>query len=170
MITFVDSDGKVKEEVFDLVVLSVDLRHRKAPFELAQRLASSWTDMASAKRKNFHRSNRAVQGLCLWSLPGPKDIPETVTQASAATAAASALLTDVRGTLTKKKEYPPEIDVAGQEPRIGIFVSTAGSTSEGWSRCRKWSNTPGASRVWPSSKKSLHLFAGYPGEDEEGNP
>jgi heterodisulfide reductase subunit A len=57
---------------------------------------------------------------------GPKDIPETVTQASAAVANASALLTEVRGTLTKTKEYPPEIDVRGQEPRIGIFVCHCG--------------------------------------------
>jgi hypothetical protein len=41
-------------------------------------------------------------------------------------ASASALLTDVRGTLTKKKDYPPELDVLGQEPRIGIFVCHCG--------------------------------------------
>ncbi len=57
---------------------------------------------------------------------GPKDIPETVAQASAAVASASSLLADVRGTLTKKKDYPAEIDVKGQEPRIGVFVCHCG--------------------------------------------
>jgi heterodisulfide reductase subunit A len=57
---------------------------------------------------------------------GPKDIPETVAQASGAVASASSLLADVRGTLTKKKDYPAEIDVRGQEPRIGVFVCHCG--------------------------------------------
>ncbi|HWR90308.1 MAG TPA: FAD-dependent oxidoreductase, partial [Dissulfurispiraceae bacterium] len=57
---------------------------------------------------------------------GPKDIPETVMQGSAVAGEAMSLLGEARGTETIKKELPPETDVKGQEPRIGIFVCHCG--------------------------------------------
>ena len=57
---------------------------------------------------------------------GPKDIPETVVQASGAAAEAGRLLAPSRGTLTRAKEYPPEIDVTGEAPRVGVFVCHCG--------------------------------------------
>jgi heterodisulfide reductase subunit A len=47
-------------------------------------------------------------------------------QASGAAAAAAALLAPARGTLVKKKEFPPEKIVAGEPPRIGVFVCHCG--------------------------------------------
>jgi heterodisulfide reductase subunit A len=61
----------------------------------------------------------------------PKDIPETVMQASAAAAKVLALLSDAKGSLIAVKEYPPEIDVSGQPPRIGVFVCHCGSNIAG---------------------------------------
>lgn len=57
----------------------------------------------------------------------PKDIPETVSQASAAAARVMALLGQARGSLTAPTVYPPEIDVRGQEPRVGVFVCHCGT-------------------------------------------
>ena len=57
----------------------------------------------------------------------PKDIPETVMSASAAAARAMTLLADARHTLVRPKEYPPEIDVTGQKPRVGVFVCHCGT-------------------------------------------
>ncbi|MBW2565903.1 MAG: hypothetical protein JRE24_03255, partial [Deltaproteobacteria bacterium] len=57
---------------------------------------------------------------------GPKDIPYSVMEASAAAAAASADLAPVRGTLRKVEAFPPERDVSGEEPRIGVFVCNCG--------------------------------------------
>jgi heterodisulfide reductase subunit A len=95
--------------------------------ELAKRLGLQLDGHGFCKTDEFSplQSSRPGVYVC-GAFQSPKDIPETVTQASAAMAAASALLTDVRGTLTKKKEYPPELDVASQEPRIGIFVCHCG--------------------------------------------
>ena len=57
----------------------------------------------------------------------PKDIPETVSQASGAVAAATGIIASARGTLTLKKEYPPEEEVKPEEePRIGVFVCHCG--------------------------------------------
>lgn len=127
MITFVDSDGKVREEVFDIVVLSVGLAASKSATELAEGLGIRLNGFGFCQTDEFNPLVSSRPGIYVCgAFQSPKDIPETVTQASAAVAAASTFLTDVRGTLTKKKEYPPEINVAGQEPRIGVFVCHCG--------------------------------------------
>src|SRR5208282_557603 len=41
------------------------------------------------------------------------------------------LLRDARGTQIKPKVYPPERDVKGEEPRIGIFVCHCGTNIGG---------------------------------------
>ncbi len=56
----------------------------------------------------------------------PKDIPETVTQASAAASMAMELLAPARNTLITKKSYPNEHDITDEEPRIGVFVCHCG--------------------------------------------
>ena len=56
----------------------------------------------------------------------PKDIPEAVAQGSAAAACAMRQLTAVRGTMTQRREYPWERDVADEAPRIGVFVCHCG--------------------------------------------
>jgi heterodisulfide reductase subunit A len=61
----------------------------------------------------------------------PKDIPDSVAQASAAAAKVMAGLADSRGTLTVDKEYPTEHDVVGVEPRVGVFVCHCGSNIAG---------------------------------------
>jgi heterodisulfide reductase subunit A-like polyferredoxin len=62
---------------------------------------------------------------------GPKDIPETVAQASGAAAAASETLSAVRGTMVTRKEYPQQKEVKGEEPRIGVFICRCGNNIGG---------------------------------------
>jgi heterodisulfide reductase subunit A len=52
-------------------------------------------------------------------------------QASGASSKVLSLLKDVKGSLIVPKEYPPEIDVTGQEPRIGVFVCHCGTNIAG---------------------------------------
>ena len=66
----------------------------------------------------------------------PKDIPETVTQASAAASMAMELLAPARNTLITKKSYPTEHDVTDEEPRIGVFVCHCGMNIGFGSGCR----------------------------------
>ncbi|NVM52866.1 MAG: FAD-dependent oxidoreductase, partial [Candidatus Helarchaeota archaeon] len=56
----------------------------------------------------------------------PKDIPETVTEASAAAGRVNALLAEARGTKITAKDLPPEVNVAGEPPRIGCFICHCG--------------------------------------------
>jgi heterodisulfide reductase subunit A len=62
----------------------------------------------------------------------PKDIPETVMEASGAAANAAQLLAPARHTLAVQQEYPPERDVSDEEARIGVFVCHCGSNIGGY--------------------------------------
>jgi heterodisulfide reductase subunit A len=58
---------------------------------------------------------------------GPKDIPDTVAQASGAASKASILLKDVRGTQTEEIKLPRPIKIdATDEPRVGVLVCHCG--------------------------------------------
>jgi heterodisulfide reductase subunit A-like polyferredoxin len=55
-----------------------------------------------------------------------------VIQASGAAAKAMATIGEARGTLIRKKEYPPEIEVTREEePRIGAFICSCGTNIAG---------------------------------------
>jgi heterodisulfide reductase subunit A-like polyferredoxin len=62
---------------------------------------------------------------------GPKDIPQSVTEASAAACAAAMDLSSGRWTQTKSREIPEELDVSNLEPRIGVFVCNCGTNIGG---------------------------------------
>jgi heterodisulfide reductase subunit A-like polyferredoxin len=127
LITSVYPDLKGIEEEFDLVVLSVGFTPSESATQLAGRLDLDLDDTGFCRSHEFAPLETSRPGVYVsGAFQGPKDIPETVIQASAAAAGASSLLAEARGTLTKKKEFPEEIDVSGQEPRIGIFVCHCG--------------------------------------------
>ncbi|MGQ9638015.1 MAG: NAD(P)-binding protein [Thermodesulfobacteriota bacterium] len=127
LISYIDPEGQPREEEFDLVVLSVGLTPSQGAKELAKKLGLKLDSYGFCKTEEFSPIQTSREGFFVCgSFQGPKDIPETVAQASGAVAAASSLLSDVRGTLTRKKEYPPERDVKEEEPRIGVFVCHCG--------------------------------------------
>ena len=57
---------------------------------------------------------------------GPKDIPETIVQSSAAACLAMAAVGRTDGGSLFPEEIPPERDIAGEPPRIGVFVCDCG--------------------------------------------
>jgi len=127
IISYIDSEGKLKEEEFDLVVLSVGLTPSRGAKELASKLGLELDCYGFCKTKEFSPLETSKPGIYVCgAFQGPKDIPETVAQASAAVSQASSLLSEFRGTLTKKKDYPPEIELEGGQPRIGVFVCHCG--------------------------------------------
>jgi heterodisulfide reductase subunit A-like polyferredoxin len=127
VIAFVDAEGKLKEEEFNLVVLSVGLTPSRGAKEVAGKLGLELDAHGFCKTEEFSPLQTSQPGVYVCgAFQGPKDIPETVAQASGAVAAASSLLSDVRGTLAKKKVYPEEREVGGEKPRIGVFVCHCG--------------------------------------------
>ena len=125
-------DGTVTVETFDLVVLSVGLQPPAGMGRLAQELKVDLTADGFCKTTNLSPLNTSREGVYVCGpFAEPKDIPETVMSASAAAARAMTLLAEGRHTLVSPRVYPPEIDVTGQEPRVGVFVCHCGTNIAG---------------------------------------
>ena len=126
-IKYLTEDNKLMSEEFELVVLSSGFQPSPKVIELGERLGIQLNKYGFCNVVPFSGVETSKQGIFVaGAFSEPKDIPETVMQASGAAGSTSALLAPVRNTLTKKKEYPPERDVSGEKPRIGVFVCHCG--------------------------------------------
>ncbi len=127
IIQYADETGKMKEEIFSMVVLSVGLQVQPDAAELAQRLGIKLNKYHFVDGNPFTPVATSRPGIYTCGvLQGPKDIPGSVTEASAAACLAGAELAEARGTDIPKVEVPKEMDVTGQDPRIGVFVCNCG--------------------------------------------
>lgn len=127
LIRFADESGAIQEEEFDMVVLSVGLKVPQSTVDMAKRLEIDLDKYSFAASRPFTPIETSRQGVYACGIfQGPKDIPSSVIEASAAACAAGSRLIEARGTRTKTVKVPDQIDVAGQAPRIGVFVCNCG--------------------------------------------
>ncbi|ABO49862.1 4Fe-4S ferredoxin, iron-sulfur binding domain protein [Desulforamulus reducens MI-1] len=127
IVKYRNPDGSFNEEQFDMLVLSVGLKPSAGNQKLAEACQIQLDDFGFCKTVEFSPGLTTREGVFAGgAFCAPKDIPETVVDASAAAANASRLLSQVRGSLSKKKEYPPERDVTSEDPRVGVFVCNCG--------------------------------------------
>ena len=127
MLTYADESGQIQGEVFDLVVLSIGLEISNDLRELAEKLQIKLDESGFAATGDFSPVATSRPGVFVCgAFAGPKDIPYSVMEASAAAAASAALLCKSRNTLTREKTYPPEEPVMDAEPRVGVFVCHCG--------------------------------------------
>jgi len=132
VIQYTDGTGKRVEERFDLVVLSVGLTVQKDVIALAKKLGIELDHYNFAATSSFSPVHTSQPGIYVCgAFEGPKDIPESVMQASAAVCASSVLLAEARNTLVKEKAYPVEREVRAETPRIGVFVCHCGTNIGG---------------------------------------
>ena len=126
-----EDDTKVERE-YDLVVLATGMVPPRDAPELARIFGIGLNEFGFCGTAPFGpvESSRAGVFVC-GPFTEPKDIPETVMQASGAAAKVLTLLRDVRGTLVTPKVYPPERDVTGEDARIGVFVCHCGTNIGG---------------------------------------
>jgi heterodisulfide reductase subunit A2 len=126
-ISYVDESGEAKSETFDMVVLSVGFEVGQETVKLAERLGIDLNKHNFAVTDGFLPVATTRPGVYVCgTLQGPKDIPQSVMEASGAAAGTSALLSEVRWTETKTRELPAERDVSAEPPRIGVFVCNCG--------------------------------------------
>jgi heterodisulfide reductase subunit A len=120
-------EGAIVEEVFQLVVLATGFQPSKQLHALAQTMGVKLDEYGFCHTSEIMPLETSRPGIYVCGMfESPKDIPETVTQASAAAAAAGGLLAPARGTLVSRRALPQEIDVQGSPPRIGVFVCHCG--------------------------------------------
>ena len=121
-------DEGVKEEEFEMVVLSVGLNPPSEAQSLADKFGiklneHNFCDTNPANPMETSRPGVFISG----AFNGPTDIPESVFTASGASSQCGELLDYRRDKLTEEKVFPAERDVSKEEPRIGVFVCHCGA-------------------------------------------
>ncbi|MCD6295247.1 MAG: CoB--CoM heterodisulfide reductase iron-sulfur subunit A family protein [Deltaproteobacteria bacterium] len=131
-IRYVTEDGSMEDEIFDMVVLSTGLEIDASIADLSERLGVELDKYRFTSTDAFHPVGTSIPGIYACGVfTGPKDIPGSVMEASAAACAASEKLSPVRNSNTRKFVAPPEVDVSAQTPRVGVFVCNCGTNIGG---------------------------------------
>ncbi len=126
-IRYVNDAGEMQTETFDMIVLSIGLEISPEVVAMADKLGIDLTEGNFAKTSSFSPVATSKEGIFVCgAFQGPKDIPQSVVDSSAAAGASGALLGTARNTRTQEKEIVPEIDIRGERPRIGVFVCKCG--------------------------------------------
>lgn len=121
-------DDGVKEEEFDLVVLSVGLNPPAQVEKIARTFGIELTAHGFCKNSPTNPIETTRKGIFLsGAFQGPVDIPESVAGASGADALCGQLLSYRRGRLEKERVYPDERDVSQEELKIGVVVCHCGA-------------------------------------------
>jgi len=128
VIRYRNNPDELCDEEFDLVVLSVGLTSSPGIRELADKLSIDLNQYGFCDSYTLSPIETSRPGIYVSGVfQAPKDIPDSVTMASGAASLSARLLSEKRGTLVTEKEYPPERDVTGEPPRVGVFICRCGT-------------------------------------------
>jgi len=143
ILRYPDEDGKVAENRFDMVVLSVGALPPRGSRDLAGLLGIELNPYGFCETDKFAPLETSRPGIYVCgAFASPKEIAETILDAAGAAGDVMRLLSGEVGARTYGREYPflsgrggvtpsrggvipplpPERDVTGEEPRIGVLV------------------------------------------------
>jgi heterodisulfide reductase subunit A len=118
-----DEKGTLRRKRFDMVVLSVGSEPPPKAVALAEDMQIELNEYGFCKTDKFEPVDTSRPGVFVaGAFATPKEIAETVMDASGAAARCMALLSGKSGTEISSPDYPPERDVSIEEPRIGVFA------------------------------------------------
>ncbi|MDX1416333.1 MAG: FAD-dependent oxidoreductase, partial [Candidatus Promineifilaceae bacterium] len=133
ILDFQGEDNQRYQLRFDLVVLSVGMEISEQVRALGRRLQIELDDYGFCHTPRFNPVETSRSGIyAVGPFREPKDIPESVVEASGAAAAAATRMSPARFSLTEHIEYPPEREITDEEVRIGVFVCHCGSNIGGF--------------------------------------
>ncbi len=138
ILKFVTEEGTRHEDTFDLVVLSVGMEPPAQAALVAKRLGIALNAYGFCETDKFSplETNRPGVYVC-GAFQSPKEIAESIIDASGAAAEVMRLLSTKLNRaphsrehpfLARNGEFPPERDVSGEPPRVGVFVCACGDT------------------------------------------
>jgi len=126
-VRYILEDGKALEETFNMIVLATGFTPPKEMVNLSKKLGIELNAHNFVATNDFKPISTSRDGVFVCGISqSPKDIPQSVMEASAASSEATNNLSEVRWTKTRIKNLPPEIEVKEQSPRIGVFVCNCG--------------------------------------------
>ncbi|UCD35836.1 MAG: CoB--CoM heterodisulfide reductase iron-sulfur subunit A family protein, partial [Nitrospiraceae bacterium] len=131
-IKYIEEEGALKQETFNLVVLPSGLEPSRGTFELAKASGIRLNKYGFCSTDLFTPVSTSREGVFVaGSFREPVALPDSVIQASGAAAEAAELLTRSRGTMIRKKEFIRETVPDSDERRIGVFVCRCGKNIAG---------------------------------------
>ncbi|MDH3829481.1 MAG: FAD-dependent oxidoreductase, partial [Desulfobacterales bacterium] len=127
-IRYAAAEDGVKEEEFDMVVLSVGLNPPADNEDLADKFGIELNSHGFCQAMPSNPMETTRPGIFVsGAFQSPMDIPESVFSACGAGAQCGEFLDHRRGKLSKERIYPPEKDVSAEEARVGVFVCHCGA-------------------------------------------
>jgi len=115
----------VKDE-FDLIVLSIGQAPPDKAKNISETLGLKLNKYGFCKTIDFSNVIAKEGIYTCGSFSAPKDISETIVEASAAALEVSRVMLSSRGKFSGEDNYPQEIDATNEDPKIGIFICHCG--------------------------------------------
>ncbi|MFQ5434899.1 MAG: FAD-dependent oxidoreductase, partial [Anaerolineae bacterium] len=137
IVQFADSEGKLCQERFEMVVLATGLQPPDSARHFANLLDLNLNEHGFCETHKFTPLQTTHSGVFVCgAFSSPKEISETILDASGAAAEVMRLLNDQLNSypysreqpFLAKTDLPPERDVSGEPLRIGVFACTCGGT------------------------------------------
>ncbi|MBN1639680.1 MAG: CoB--CoM heterodisulfide reductase iron-sulfur subunit A family protein [Anaerolineae bacterium] len=120
-------EGVLREERFDMIVLSVGSEPPAQSKQLAQMLDIELNEYGFCRTEKFEPVDTTRPGVYVaGAFAMPKEITESIIDASGAVAQAIQLLSGTQHQLDVAQLPPMERDVAGEKPRVGVFACLCG--------------------------------------------
>jgi heterodisulfide reductase subunit A2 len=127
------ADGRMQEERFDMVVLSVGVQPPKGAQHLSDMLGFDLNEYGFCATDKFSPLETSQPGIYVCgAFASPKEIAETIIDAAGAAGDVMRLFHDELGKQPSSREFPflskgaaflpPERNISAEPPRVGVFV------------------------------------------------
>jgi heterodisulfide reductase subunit A2 len=137
LLNYAGPDGKMRQERFEMVVLATGLQPPDSARQLASMLSVELNEYGFCETDKFTPLQTTRPGVYVCgAFSSPKEIAETILDASGAAAEVMRLLNDRLHThpytrafpFLSSEEFSPERDVSQEAVRTGVFACTCGGT------------------------------------------
>ena len=134
---YAEPNGQLKEERFEMVVLATGLQPPDSARHFTNMLEIDLNEHGFCETDKFTPLQTSHSGVFVCgAFSSPKEISETILDASGAAAEVMRLLHDQLNTYPSSHEYPflaagplpPERDVSAEPERVAVFACTCGDT------------------------------------------
>jgi len=127
---YATEDGVLHNDSYDMVVLSTGMTPNRETKRISDVLGLELDDLGFCRYDYFKPMETSRDGIYIGgTFAGPKDIPDTISQALGA---ASKAATHIHpSNYQAPPQTPEEKDISGLEPRIGVFICHCGSNIAG---------------------------------------
>jgi heterodisulfide reductase subunit A-like polyferredoxin len=126
------ADAAMQEEEFDMVVLSVGMEIAPEVRQLGDNFGIDMDKNGFCLTEQYNPLQTSRPGVyAIGPFREPRDISESIVEASGAAAAAGAFLSCARNSETAVEDNPEIGNVANEEPKIAVFVCHCGKNISG---------------------------------------